>query len=194
MKRTLIATILGIAATAATYGQGFVNFNTYAVNSYAGSYVTYGPGSGGAVGENVVGGFNVQLGYYLGTVSDPASNGSLLGQMQLNTAVIGGLGTGGFPGRIQAGNYTIPNYVSGPITFEMLAFNGASYALSDIRGHSAAWTMASIATGVTTPGTPDGMPAGFTVSAVPEPTTMALAGLGAAAMLIFRRRDRKSVV
>lgn len=37
---------------------------------------------------------------------------------------------------------------------------------------------------------------GFTLFAVPvpEPTTMALAGLGGLALLLFRRRDRKSVV
>jgi len=33
-----------------------------------------------------------------------------------------------------------------------------------------------------------GIPSGFTVVATPEPTSMALAGLGAAALLIFRRR------
>jgi len=36
-----------------------------------------------------------------------------------------------------------------------------------------------------------GIPAGFTlVNAVPEPSSMALAGLGAAALLIFRRRKQ----
>jgi hypothetical protein len=33
-----------------------------------------------------------------------------------------------------------------------------------------------------------GIPTGFTLTPVPEPTSMALAGLGAAALLIFRRR------
>lgn len=33
-----------------------------------------------------------------------------------------------------------------------------------------------------------GIPSGFTLTPVPEPTSMALAGLGAAALLIFRRR------
>jgi len=34
----------------------------------------------------------------------------------------------------------------------------------------------------------NGIQAGFTLTTVPEPTSMALAGLGAAALLIFRRR------
>jgi len=33
-----------------------------------------------------------------------------------------------------------------------------------------------------------GIQSGFTLTGVPEPTSMALAGLGAAALLIFRRR------
>jgi len=33
-----------------------------------------------------------------------------------------------------------------------------------------------------------GIPTGFTLTSVPEPSSMALAGLGAAALLIFRRR------
>jgi len=185
MKRVLVATILGIAAAASTYGQGSINLDLYGANNYGGNApftvnVTKTPG-----GEYLTGQWNVQMAYFLGTQSDPAGTGDLVGSWLLNAAIIAPTFNG--VGQITAGIYAIPNYAAGAITMEMLVFNGASYAASTQRGHSAAWTMASIATGPTTPGTPDGL-ASFVVL-VPEPSTFALAGIGAAAMLIFRRRS-----
>lgn len=60
-------------------------------------------------------------------------------------------------------------------------------------GYSTIFTAASTANPLASPpGVPDAMadifPGGLTLTAVPEPTSMALAGLGAAALLIFRRR------
>ena len=48
--------------------------------------------------------------------------------------------------------------------------------------------MGSIATGTTPTGYLTGL-TGFTVSSVPEPTTIALAGLGLAALIAFRRKQ-----
>jgi hypothetical protein len=186
MKRVLVATILGIAAAASTYGQGKINFDTYAANNYGADgpgavVVTQTPGGALVVGT----GWNVQMAYILGSASDAAGTGDLVGPWLLNAAVIAPSFNAN--GQIQAGIYTLPNYSAGSITMEMLVFNGSSYAASTFRGHSAAFTMASIATGPTPPGTPDGL-ASFVVL-VPEPSTFALAGLGAAALLIFRRRN-----
>ena len=71
----------------------------------------------------------------------------------------------------------------------MRAFNGATYEASLIRGSSGPVTITALG-GV---GAPPSLPAdlvglsGFTLTAIPEPSTIALAALGAAALL-FRRR------
>jgi len=54
-------------------------------------------------------------------------------------------------------------------------------------GFSAPWTVHTGADALAFPPINTGM-AGFKLTAIPEPSTMALAGLGAAALLIFRRR------
>jgi len=191
MKKALVASILGIVASVATtFGQGTVNFNNYANNGYNGAPVLYGPGSGGTVGNPVVGGqWNNQLAFAFGTVSDPAGGlGGINGAFTLSSLIVPGLGQGASPaGTLVGPLVSIPGYTSGPITFEWLSFNGADYASSAIRGHSAAFTLSSIATGQAIPGFLDGM-ASFQIVPVPEPATFALAGLGAAAMLIIRRR------
>jgi len=191
MKRTLIAAILGVVASvASSYGQGSINFNTYAANNYGGNP----PGALQVLGLDGVtplaGTWNAQLVYALGnSLTDTAGGGpgSLLPQLVLNGAVESVVVGSAGPGQFDGGIYTIPNYISGNVQIEMLTFNGSSYATSSIRGHSALVTFASIATGVATPGNLDGV-ASFQVISVPEPATFALAGLGAAAMLIFRRR------
>lgn len=187
MKKALLASILGVVASVATtFGQGQVYFNNYANNGYAGAPVKYGANSGGTIDSSVAGGFNSQLAYVFGTVADVAGNDDISGFTLLGT-ILPNLGGTGLPGMTAGPIVTIPGYLSGPITFQWLAFNGADYAGSDVRGHSAAFTLPSIATGQTLPGYLDGM-ASFAVSQVPEPSTFALAGLGSAAMLIFRRR------
>ena len=74
----------------------------------------------------------------------------------------------------------------------LVAYNGASYATSTIRGHSQAFTMTiSISTAFATHTGDLETDGGFqvlNVSAVPEPTTMALGGLGLAALLVARRK------
>jgi hypothetical protein len=92
----------------------------------------------------------------------------------------------------------INGWSAGSITLEILAYSGADYASSLYRGHSAAYLMTPIATTApqAAPATsfphnigmpPAGMPQ-FSVFSVPEPSTLALAGLGAAGLSAFRRR------
>jgi len=185
MKRTLIASILGIAASVvSSYGNGFIWFNTYVVNNYHGAPVTYYPGS-----SPVSGLWNVQMAYYVGTgITDPSSSNSLLSNWNLDGAVVN---TTFFDkGYVAVSpSYSIPAYPSTggvPVELEMLVFNGVSYAGSTIRAHSAAFTLPSIAVGVELPTTMNGL-VGF--SLIPEPSTFALAGLGAAGWLSFRRRN-----
>jgi hypothetical protein len=170
MKKALIASILGVAASAMTsFGQGHISFD---------NYVTFGS-TGSPTHLNTAGnplvpvGGSVQLWYQLGVAADPASTGTLLG-----TTTFGSGGTG--PGYFNAGTPDVLNYISGSISFAYVA-TSPGYA-----GKSTTLTLSSIATGAAPPTELD-IPA-FSLDPIPEPSTFALAGLGSAALLIFRRR------
>jgi len=103
--------------------------------------------------------------------------------------------SGATPGYFVGAGVKIPTYVSGSIAFEVEAYNGTSYANSVgaglWRGVSAPDVLASIATGTTPTGYLTGL-TGFTVStsAVPEPTTLAFAGMGMLSLLAIARRKK----
>jgi hypothetical protein len=201
MKKTIVMAVLGVAASvASSYGQGFVNFTTYSANN----------GTGVAVYEGVSGstqiipdGFKFDVYYALGTaVTDPVN--TALGSSI--TSAPSGLTDYGLVGVTSSGGNSEPDpttltlntYVSGAVTFEVVAFNGSSYADSTIRGRSGSFTMPALATGsapVTNIGdTALGSGAGtfptMYVTSVPEPTTLALAGLGGLASLVALRRKQ----
>jgi hypothetical protein len=189
MKRTLVASILGIAASVVTavssYGQGsvwFDNYNNVNVNG-PGGYGSPISALGGSInGALIPAGFTVDLYYALGTVSDPNAgtpSGAPIGTLLSSRPV-------GSPGFVNATIVTAANYVSGPITFELVAHGTAG--TTTYIGHSAVLTLPSIATGTSLPGYLDGLQS-FSVVPVPEPSMFALAGLGSAALLIFRRRS-----
>jgi hypothetical protein len=103
-------------------------------------------------------------------------------------------------GRFNAGTITVPTTAPGvPIQAAVAAWQGnfASFDLA-YTGASAIGVSSSFAVSPgnpsITPATPAGgitganQFAGVTALAIPEPSTLALAGLGAAALLIFRRR------
>jgi hypothetical protein len=74
----------------------------------------------------------------------------------------------------------------GLIGFSGEMFNGSQEgALGFVQGTGGVGTPPSLATGLVTGA--NGFD-GITLQSVPEPTTMALGGLGAAALLMFRRR------
>jgi hypothetical protein len=176
MKRALIASILGIAASVVTsYGQGTVAFNNYFTFGSAGAQIFESP----AMTPIGTGLYNISLYYQLGTVASPVATGTLIA-----TTLSGSGGTGA--GYYDGSNVLIPNYPSAggaAITFQVVATGiGAKLGWT---GTSVALPLGNIATGPTPPGNLD-IPS-FNVI-IPEPSTFALAGLGAAAMLIFRRR------
>lgn len=196
MKKTLVGAILGLGTMVSVMGQGSVLFNNYGYSTLA--QVTYGAGSGGTVGAGIDNSFTAGVYYFLGTstlndptgTADPSLSGFSLASATgtYNSGIFAGPAGAGF---FNGGAATIQDYSSGPITFVVVAYNGSDYASSTVRGHSAAFTLAGIATGQTPV---DEFGAGlqpfqvFTTTAVPEPSTFALAGLGLAGLLIFRRR------
>jgi len=194
MKKSIFAAVLGMAACAATsYGQGFVTFSSYLANNGLGANTsTFGTGTA------VPDGYTAILYYSLGTVVDSVNNSSIdsitsgVTGLQLLSGVSATYSGGYFT---LAGDVSIPGYTSGPVTFEVVAYNGASLAASTTWGRSGAFTMTSISPGgaVPTPvlgDTGTGFPNFFVATPVPEPTTLALAGFGGlAALVAFRRKQ-----
>jgi len=214
MKRSILLGIVGIAATVATsaYGQGFIQLNNYTASSTPGSPpVEYGQGTGGAVGTAITtAGFTLGLyigaGNFVGSVGADSTAGSgtawgsaiptsldasfALASGTGSTAAIAGAEVFGEPGGYTASGTYFAGTPGGTFTVMLVAYNGASYAASTIRGHSQAFTMvSSVGTAfaqTTGAAETDG---GFQVlQAVPEPTTMALGGLGLAALVFARRK------
>jgi hypothetical protein len=177
MKKTIVASIIGVVATVAavqsSYGQGQVFFNNYGATTDA--IITWQPGDSGGTGPAT--GFTATLWYQFG--------GGALTALGNSTAFNAAL-----PGYFTGPIVTIPGYAGGSITFQIQAYDGTSYDLSTHRGQSALFTLNSIAQ----PGLQQ--PAGefgpalvpFTVATVPEPSTLALIGLGTGALLFLRRR------
>jgi hypothetical protein len=221
MKRAIIASILGIAASVATTrgdGGGVVIFSTYFSSS---SYVAFEyKGGKGPVADN----FTVQMYYGLGSNLPFNTLTPYTARYATVWPEYGWAIVVGSPETVD-----ISSYVSGPVTFALVAYDGNSWDSSTIRTQPDdvwTWTEPSIALrfppaqpqpptqwsfdlmyaaaaaagdiddGTVTRG-PYYRDLGLgdyeapyvPVSAVPEPGTLALAGLGAAAMLIFRRRQ-----
>jgi hypothetical protein len=210
MKRALILGIIGVGAGAASsYGQGLVNFNNYGNSSsptikYAASNVP-----GGKANLTLGGSFAAELGFYDGVASSS-------GQLTWEAATITYFGIDNGPGMNpdpDGAKYT--GWFSGPIanlqsygwsssqagqtvTIGVEAFNNGSYASASVRGFSglidigevsdaasAGWSIAP------TPGIVGTAGANFTVMNVPEPTIMALGGLGLAGLLMAQKKKNE---
>lgn len=179
MKKSVVASLLGIAAavsmSTSAQGQGSVWFDTYANTlSYVPITWSTNPSEAppGQAGQLVGSGFTATL------------YSSLAPLVPIATTQV--LSTGGERGFIRAGIVTVPSYASGPITFTIQIANAALGAAGSIT-----FTMASIATGQNPAPFFTGLPATFTAAIVPEPSTFALAGLGAVSLLMFIRRKRE---
>jgi hypothetical protein len=194
MKRAIIASILGIAASVTTtHGQGEVIFSTYFSSSQL-LLVEYAGIGGGLNPPHVVGsGFKAELYYGLGS-------GLSFSELTPVAPSITSVGMF-YPGSIVGNIVNFNNYSSGPVTFSIVAFDGTDYASSTSKTlRPVTWTEPALATqpypaGMFTysllqaalPSDANGIPY-ISVDTIPEPGTSALAGLGAAALLMFRRR------
>jgi hypothetical protein len=195
MKKSIFIAVLGVAASVATsYGQnGFIAFNSYSANHALGAITTLADGT-----TPVTSVFTADLYYFLGTISDPVGGSPtspVTGLTEVPGVTVAYDSNG--DGYFQGPTATIPGYTSGPVNFEVVAFNGSSYANSAMRGRSGSFTESAIASSASSPLTffganGSGMPNFIvaSVAPVPEPTTLALAGLGGLASLVALRRKK----
>jgi hypothetical protein len=213
MKRIFLTSIIGIAAAmtvTSSYAQGNVWLDNYSDN---GGQVTYGGGPyqipGTIVGSGVANGTNGTLGNVTWTVGIYYALGDVTGSItpdpsgMADPATLGGglqflsgnpfdtTTFNRFPGYFSGGVAVIPGYTSGLVTFEAAAFNGSSWSSSMAGGHSAPFTLYPSVGAVAPPPISEGTSGMQTFSVyllVPEPSLLSLSGMGAAAMLLVRRR------
>jgi hypothetical protein len=212
MKRSIIAAILGVAASVATtYGQGIILFNNYASHNYNPVVTTLGANVASPTVE-------VALFYVLGNATGDTTSqfltaaGSAVATTfidpTLNSAgSYGGTGPGGYYDdgtAVSLASWT----TSQTATFMVEAWDttaGGTYTTAgNLIGTSALWTevvdpgyASSTLTGYGIIPSSLGAPAEFMntgmptlVMSVPEPTALALAGLGGlASLMAFRRKQ-----
>jgi hypothetical protein len=185
MKKTLVIALLGTCASMTAFGQGHVQISNYNVAPY--NAVRWDDGS--KVGEAI----SLQLYWAAGNVSSQAQfdadktagiifavNPALT---YFDTAAPGDQGGYFFPLLFQGG--LTPG---GPVTFQYGAFGPSSRGEIDAVGsRSVLWVETGSIVSTSLPANQMSQVPGLVV-VVPEPSTFALAGLGAAALLIFRRR------
>ena len=189
MKKSALIAVLGFTiGVASSYAQGAIKFDSYNNNGGIGTLTTFLVG-----GAPLAAGYTANLVYSLSPITDSAGNGPISGSwLSPATSVATPFLTGGAAGYFAGPNFQLPGYTAGAtVYFEILAYqtSAGSYANSTAeRGHSDV-IATTLATGTTLAPFLNWAP--FTVSPVapvPEPTTLALAGLGGLASLVMLRR------
>jgi hypothetical protein len=201
MKKSIL-TIVALGVAVSVMGQGVVNFSTRVSGTVIGH--VYGAEasqkSGNTASETPAGvqtyagallegtGFSAEL-WAVNLAGQPEANLSLVpGSL---TTFRTGATLGGTPAPLTLVVPGIP--AGGTGTFQIRAWSvasGATYAAATVKGKSALFDVAGLGDGVLT------LPADFANfrsfnlvgGVIPEPSTFVLAGLGAAALVIFRRR------
>jgi len=188
MKKSLVGGLIAIALAPTAFGQGHVIVSNYLFPPYA---QVYWHESTPSVGGQAVrsGAVQLSLWYGLGNIAD--ENALTLGQsftvdLTGDSAAydpVAGHGAGGFYNIIGL----VPGWSSGPVTFQIRASGDTPFGqINSAASRSALWTEAGVG-GQASPAPNGTFGAGLAV-VVPEPTTFALLGVGAAALALVRRR------
>jgi len=196
MKKSLILGIIGAGAlSTVAFGQGIQSGNYSGDSGPIGAPIVYAANNvpAGDAGLAIGSEFSGELSYFNGTsyVAIPSSItpfGSL--------PVVADGDTGDVAGYQVAVNILIPGWSAGSVSVEWNVFNTAvdgTYAIGAITGSSGPFTITPVSSAL--PDYPDfstgtGYSAFTVAAAVPEPTTLALAGLGSLISLVaFRRKQ-----
>jgi len=198
MKKLLLTLTVVTASALTMYGQGRVSFNNLASATGVRVGVLHQVTGGGATGAAIGSEYRAQLLWApVGTYTEATFLAAVLG----SSAPIAFIGTtGGGPTSDGAGLFdggTIPNPVgtsmpAGNYTMMARAWFStgfASYDLAKQGNMNTGFVIFNQSATAFPAGAPTTTFPDFTVGAIiPEPSTFALAGLGAAALLLFRRR------
>jgi hypothetical protein len=182
MKKLILTMALGVGLASAAYAQGTINFASAAAGV---NWKTTN-----SVGQLALGAAYLADFYFGAGGTNEAGLIALGLPAPFNTGAQAGYFTGGAR--------TIPGYAGGTtITGQVrvwAAASGSTYEAAFASGETgkSITFQLQLATPPATPTslTPLGTGGGLTLVAAPEPSTFALAGLGAAAVLIFRRRKQ----
>jgi hypothetical protein len=190
MKSSIVFAVLGLAVRVmSSFAQGSMKFNSYTSTSNSSEPAIYNVDGT----TPLAAGWTADLAWTATAINDTAGNGALNAALTVASVVSPSVNVVAtsfdpvHPGYFQgAKNFELNPYTTGTrIYFEVLAYEtGYAYANSPIRGHSATFST----TLAVPPNIALTMPdfGSFHVSPVPEPTTLALAGLGLAGFVIYR--------
>jgi hypothetical protein len=188
MKKLLTLLVVAVGASAAL-AQGTINFSSFATGVNAPTT--------NAAGQRIV----LSSGPYVADLfwsANTAATASQLTAAGFNAAFSTLTLNGG--GYFLGGSRTINGVTTGPIIAQVrvwstaggnTAFDTAKNAIGGEWGQSALFLIPTLGGGVTAPPPMTAFNGGgfaLTLNAVPEPTSFALAGMGLASLLIFRRR------
>mgnify|MGYP003572430121 CR=1 len=180
MKRTVALTILGVAAATTAFGQGTIQLDNYSAGA------SYNQVVWDATGTAVQDPLELQLYYSLTPTTDiGAMTAGITTSIVPGITYDNGFGPGGY---FTGGAQTIAGWDQGArnaVTFTVVPTDPNLLVVGN-----GFWQEPG--SNINDAGSPANALSAFPVlriGVVPEPTTFALAGLGAAALLIFRRRD-----
>lgn len=211
MKKQILLTVLGFASAAAAYGQGQVFFANYNFGAGLNSPISFNANPlqvpAGKAGLRVGSTFKVELQYSVaGSVSgatDPSWVSVPSSISSIGFGVVADGDNANNAGQFYFGGVALPTVNSGnagAVFFQILCWqtvgtgSGATFDAATLRGISGIFQSTAIkpvATGLSPAADFAGyglQPWTVQFDAIPEPGTLALAGLGAAGLLLFRRR------